>query len=460
MTYLGDLFEIALKLALLTFYLGALVYALPIPVRGLKRWGGVLIRDSLFSFALALSLGALTAFADGLARMMGGSWAFFDQWLTSGLELVLSLKVAVSAMSSLTSYIPAGSALKALLGPFNDALTADLLFLVTLLAMEFIVKTAGALVTLIGLVLFSLPFRLGREAGAWFIAFVLVFSVGLQVLPAFVSSIAESPQVKVSPSGANWGVTYVTARVQSAYGTPLGDAVLDLYVMKNGSPELVAQYVTDPQGEPIDPYAGQAGLVSLPSEVPVYAYVVDDGVESPLEPYPYSAANFSGSVTFTSPYILYSDGQNVIAFTNQPSLVNMSLTSSGAVARLNLSYGGIFEVRASSNCSVKVSSTQGLGTSSWSWDGINGDSWYLLGPTNATVQINVGRCQQVKVRGVNTTDYATDFFGLGGLSVNLLEDFIVYYFTVPLMYVAVLTTMTYALARLLGGRRGILPRLV
>jgi hypothetical protein len=46
MTYLGDLFEIALKLALLTFYLGALVYALPIPVRGLKRWGGVLIRDS------------------------------------------------------------------------------------------------------------------------------------------------------------------------------------------------------------------------------------------------------------------------------------------------------------------------------------------------------------------------------------------------------------------------------
>nr|NAZ39022.1 hypothetical protein [Acidilobus sp.] len=302
--------------------------------------------------------------------------------------------------------------------------------------------------------------RLGREAGAWFIAFVLVFSVGLQVLPAFVSSIAESPQVKVSPSGANWGVTYVTARVQSAYGTPLGDAVLDLYVVKNGSPELVAQYVTDPQGEPIDPYAGQAGLVSLPSEVPVYAYVVDDGVDSPLEPYPYSAANFSGSVTFTSPYILYSDGQNVIAFTNQPSLVNMSLTSSGAVARLNLSYGGIFEVRAPSNCSVKVSSTQGLGTSSWSWDGINGNSWYLLGPTNATVQINVGRCQQVKVRGVNTTDYATDFFGLGGLSVNLLEDFIVYYFTVPLMYVAVLTTMTYALARLLGGRRGILPRLV
>jgi hypothetical protein len=155
--------------------------------------------------------------------MMGGSWAFFDQWLTSGLELVLSLKVAVSAVSSVTSYIPVGSALKALLGPFNDALTADLLFLVTLVAIEFIVKTAGALVTLIGLVLFSLPFRLGREAGAWFIAFVLVFSVGLQVLPAFVSSIAESPQVKVSPSGANWGVTYVTARVQSAYGTPLGE---------------------------------------------------------------------------------------------------------------------------------------------------------------------------------------------------------------------------------------------
>ncbi|MGC9071245.1 MAG: hypothetical protein ACP5HK_00900 [Acidilobus sp.] len=459
MTPFGYLFYIAIKLALLTFYIGVLIFALPLPFRGVKRWGGSLVRDSIFSFALALSLTGLMQFSDELARMLGGSWVYFDQWLTGGLDVVLSLKVAVTAISGVLSYAPGLSGVRALLGPLNDALTADILFMITLLVIEFMVRNAGGLVALLGLVLFSVPFRLGREAGAWFIAFVLTFSVGLQVLPAFVSYVAESPQVNVTAQGANWGVTYVTAQVLSGTGGPVGDAVVEIYVTSGGSGKLVAQYVTNREGTPIDPYAGEPGLISIPSQVPVYAYVVDDGWQFALTPFPYSPMNSSPSVTFTAPDILYSNGYNVIAFTDSPGSVNASVTSEGGVFRISMWYAQIFEIRAPDNCSVNVTSTFPMGTGSWEWDGIRGKSWFLLGPMNATVWLKVNNCGQASVKGVKTIDYAVTSFGLNGLSVNVIEDLLIYYFTVPLMYVAVLTSVTYALARLLGGRRGIMPRL-
>ncbi len=459
MTPYGYLFYVAVKLALLTFYIGVLVYALPLPLGGLKRWGGVLVRDSMFSFALALSLTALLQFSDEIARLLGGSWAFFDQWVYNGLSLLVSLKVVATEVSTALSYSPVTSSLRALLGPLNDALTADILFLITLLVLEFMVRYAGSLVALIGLVMLSMPFRLGREAGAWFIAFVLTFNVGLQALPAFVSYVAESQPVNITAPGANWGVTYVYAQVDSSEGQPVGDSVLQLYVASGGSQTLVAQYVTDSEGLPLDPYTGEPGVISMPSEVPVYAYVVDDGVSFQLEPYPFSPMNSSPSVTFTSPYILYSNGYNVIAFTNAPGSVNVTLTRDGARFNLSLWYAQMFEIMAPYNCSVYVNSSFPPGTSNWYWDGIYGRSWFLVGPMNATVDLVVYMCGEVKVSGVKTIDYASKNLGLQGLSANLIEDLLVYYFTVPLMYVAVLTSITYALARLMGGRRGFMPRL-
>lgn len=459
MTPYGYLFYVALKLALLTFYIGVLIYALPLPFGGVKRWAGTLVRDSMFSFAIALSLTALMQFSDSIARLLGGSWAYFDEWLYSGLSILVSLKVAVTSISGALSYSPALASLKAIIGPLNDVLTADILFMITLVVLEFMVRNAGPLVALLGLVMFSLPFRLGREAGAWFIAFVLTFNVGLQVLPSFVSYVAESQPVNITAPGTNWGVTYAYVNVVSSTSQPVGDAVLQLYVQDDGSLRLVGQYVTNRQGLPLDPYTGAPGVISLPSEVPVYAVVVDDGLSSPLEPYPYSPMNSSPSVTFVAPDILYSNGYNVIAYTNAPSSVNVTLTSNGARFRVSLWYAQVFEIVAPFNCSVMVSSSFPPGESNWTWYGVWVRSWFLQGPMNATVNLTVWRCGDVKVSGVKTIDYASQNLGLQGLSLNLVEDLLVYYFTVPIMYVAVLTSVTYALARLLGGRRGFMPRL-
>lgn len=456
----GYLFQLAVKLALLSFYIGVLIYALPIPIRGIKRWGGTLLRDSMFSFILAISLTAIMEFAQGIAGMLGGSWPYFDSWLTNGIELLLSVKVALLALSSLASYVPGGSAARALVSPFNDALTADLLLMITLAAIEAIVRYAGTLIALLGLVLFALPFRLGREAGAWFIAFVVTFSVGLQVMPAFESAIASSPSIGVSPGAAALGLTYEKVAVYTANGQPLGYSVLELYANVSGSATKVAQYWVESDGYAYDPQSPQPQMVSMPSSQPVYAYVVIDGVGSALEPYPFNPSNYSFSqqVTLRSPYIIYSAGNDVMIFTNQPNQVSLEQTANGVRVEANLGYGGLLEVRAPQGCEVNISSSVEPGRSTWTWLGVSGNSWYFEGPLNLSASLSLGRCQAPNVSGFVTMDYATKFFGINYLSVNVIEEFIVYYLVVPFMYMATLTTIAYALARLLGGRRGIMPR--
>jgi hypothetical protein len=454
------LFQLAVKLALLSFYIGVLIYAIPIPVRGLKRWGGTLLRDSFLSFALAISLTAIMEFTQGIAGMMGGSWQYFDSWLFNGIELLLSLKMAALSLSSLTSYVPGATAARAILGPLNDALTADLLLLFTLAAIEAMVRYAGLLIALIGLVMFAMPFRLGREAGAWFIAFVVAFSVGLQAMPAFESSITSAPSVGISPSAASLGLGYQRVYVKAADGSPLGDSLLELYAMVNSKAEKVAQYWVNADGTAYDPESPQPQLVSMPSEGPVYGYIIIDGIETLLDPYPFSPANYSFSqeITLSSPYILYAPGNDIIVFTNQPQYVHVVSTPRGALFFANLSYGGIVEVRAPDSCNVSITGNVRPGMGSWTWLGNNGQEWYFVGPLNLTASVALEGCRPLNFTGITYMDYATQFFGLNYLSPNLVEELIAYYLVLPFMYVATLTMVTYALARLLGGRRGIMPR--
>ncbi len=460
MTSYGYLFEVAIQLAVLSFYIGVLIYALPLPIRGVKRWGGQLLRDSMFSFALAISLTAVMEFAQGVAGMLGGSWAYFDAWFQNGVQLILGLKVAAMALSSLTSYVPGASAARALLGPLNDALTADLLFMATLGALEAIVRYGGTLLALIGLVLFALPFRLGREAGAWFIAFVVTFSVGLQVMPAFISYIASSPPVAANSAGASLGLTYEPVTVHASDGQPIGNSELVLYSYVDGEMKEVAQYWVTSSGAAYDPSSPEPNDVSMPSTAPVYSYVYVDGVGSQLDPYPFYPGNYSMSqgVSLYSPYILYSSQYDTIVLSNQPGNVSLSQSGDALVIRGNLSFGGIVEVRSPNTCSLNVSANIRPASGSWSWYGVKGTYWYVQGPVNFTMVVVQRNCTEPRFSGFTAEDYAQTYFGVNFVSVNLIEDFLLYYFTVPIMYIATLTTIAYALARLLGGRRGIMPR--
>ena len=457
MTLLGYLFQLALELSLLTFYIGVLIYALPIPLRGVKRWGGTLLRDSITSYAMALSILSVLGFSNYVARLLGGSWQYLNMWLSQGLSLVTSLKVVLTALSSLLSRVPVASAARALIGPFNDALTADLLFLITVAAIEAMVRYAGTLIAFIGLVLYSLPFRIGREAGAWFIAFTIVFSVGLQAMPAFISTVASAPPVNMTSEAMDLGVELVSASVRSSYGTPIGPAVLSVYVSQGGSLTLVGRYPVNSTGRAygLEPY--EDGMIAIPSTVPVYTYIDVDGVDSPLEPYPVS--NASENLTLTSPYIIYSAPYDVIAVTNQPANVTVIGSARSAVIVGSIGEGGVLEVRWPSTCNVTVLSNVSTASGSWSWYGVSGEYVSIEGPSTFLLRLSAGSCRVPKLKGVSYEDYLAQFLSNAPpISPNIIEDFIIYYFTVPLMYFAVLTSITYAVARLLGGRRGIMPR--
>ncbi|MDP8003344.1 MAG: hypothetical protein RAK17_04095, partial [Caldisphaera sp.] len=97
---------LAINLSLLTFYIGALIYALPIPDKYFKRFGPQLIKDSILSFIIILSISFIYSYLDNLALSLGGSWQYFNLWFANSLSFGISIKEIVLVFSSLFSQIP------------------------------------------------------------------------------------------------------------------------------------------------------------------------------------------------------------------------------------------------------------------------------------------------------------------------------------------------------------------
>ncbi len=111
MTPYGYLYYVALKLALLTFYIGVLVYALPIPLGGLKRWAGTLVRDSALHLEFAMregrSKGLYIIYASQLPSDVGSSIVE-----NTGVKVVFGgFTSAYAEMASQLASLPVGYAL-------------------------------------------------------------------------------------------------------------------------------------------------------------------------------------------------------------------------------------------------------------------------------------------------------------------------------------------------------------
>ena len=70
----------ALYLSSLTYFLGVLIYMLPLPFRGLKEWGPTLIKDAIYVTVWVSIYNYVISFAQGLLSIIGASWnSFFNK---------------------------------------------------------------------------------------------------------------------------------------------------------------------------------------------------------------------------------------------------------------------------------------------------------------------------------------------------------------------------------------------
>jgi len=173
---------VAYYLSILTFYLGALIYLLPIPLTGLKRWGPRLISDSLFILVLSISIGTIFSFADFLRAVLGGDWQHFLQFL-KGLIVQNTFTLVILSQAQ---YILSKFGLSKVLGVITQTISYSLYVLLMFYILALVIKSVYGVMASLGIALMAIPFRIARTAGAFLLAFSIVFYIALPLYPGFV----------------------------------------------------------------------------------------------------------------------------------------------------------------------------------------------------------------------------------------------------------------------------------
>jgi len=184
-----NVFEVlfyAQLLASLSYSLGSLFYALPIPVYGIKKWGPKLISDSIYTMVWTAIYTGVLGFTQQLLSLLGVSWSSYFQWLYQVENYDIIQYELIKAMLDALQYL-GGTFAPFMLFSFLLSIATSFVEFLTITS-QMIYQYTGIFVAL-GILLMSLPFRIGRSIGASFISASLVFYVGLPYLPTFLAQL-------------------------------------------------------------------------------------------------------------------------------------------------------------------------------------------------------------------------------------------------------------------------------
>ncbi len=294
-----DLLLVAVDLAMLTYMLGVLILALPIPYRPLKAWGPRLIADALMAAVLASSVTLITSAGDMILGQLGVDWPAFYEWLSGRTAALVSVFASLTYASSLvksTDYSFLASPLK-MAATYLATAFSSLKIIYLLSSFVYVFKDKLAV---IGILMYSIPFRLGKGVGSFMIAASIVMYVGFPLMPQFVATFEN---VSTTQS-TQWRSTTIYIQVTDSVGGTIPYPVVNFYL--EGDEEPIGTIIGDSSGELI---IGD-GLDALPNnftfttEVKFMGYV--------FTPHPNTVSSEDTSVTLTISPLLYSNGVSAL----------------------------------------------------------------------------------------------------------------------------------------------------
>jgi len=221
---LNDLVTIAFSLSILTYYMGVLILALPIPFRGLKKWGPTLIADGIYVAALIFSYRIIISVVDVLLSYLGSSWDGFFTWLLSRTAIVVGIYEFLAYVKSILGSSLIESAVCVLINEILKMLVPLLTTIKLVYIYSLIISKFHQLFILLGITLMAIPFRIGRSAGATLIATAIVFYIGLPLMPGFIGLFestvmgSQIPQIPELPS--------IDGKVNTLLNDPVSHGVL------------------------------------------------------------------------------------------------------------------------------------------------------------------------------------------------------------------------------------------
>ncbi|ADM26983.1 hypothetical protein Igag_0132 [Ignisphaera aggregans DSM 17230] len=185
---------IAYYLSILNFYLGALIYALPIPLTGLKRWAPKLIVDAFFIASLALSIDVIINIAKFIQYMLGGNWSIFIDTVRSNIALRSIIIIGLDSLASYIRLVLPGVA--RIIRMSVNVLSISLYALIAIYILSVFIYKSLWLLTSLGIAFMSIPFRIARNGGAFLLSFALVFYIGLPLYYSFLSILFSPYQLR------------------------------------------------------------------------------------------------------------------------------------------------------------------------------------------------------------------------------------------------------------------------
>jgi hypothetical protein len=461
-----ELLLLALGLAVLGYHLGVLLLSIPIPFASVKRWGPILMRDSLYASILVFSSNMILGTIPYFQSLFGLSWKSFDIWILGRTSWLIGWKTAISTLLTAFSQVGGGLFLHTLVDPFLKMINYALTTLYSIFSLSIILRSFYAKFIIIGILLMSVPFRLTRSVGSSFIAFTIVFMIGLPFLPSFISSFS-STQLSGPPSNAN--VVFGDISVRTIDGEPLCYPVI---IGDVGEESIVFLYRGDKEGviHSVFPDGG------LPKNASYHVILDYMGLKTPLEPYPVvpdrdyivvsdSSSGYTVRLNLTSYLIIDQPSCYTIVY-RSPEVNIDSLRVSG---RRGIIYASgppsaYIEFRTLSPNAIHFSVLQGntsMSNGTWSWYGLKGYFYrvYLDSSVeNVIVYTAEDTVKNPPLPSVKEKSYLdsigfspwTDF---SRMAATVLMSWIV----LPAVYLFILGSISAALAYLIGGSRNKLP---
>jgi len=270
---------VSISLAGLTYALGALIYALPLPLRGVKRWAPLLMSDALLTFVMSIAYSAIIYAANAVFGLLGVS----RERLVSDISIIANnvarlylffkmVKSFYDAVFSLKLFgFPLGKVLEALyqlfsgvqpVGNWASSFTLELLVTVFKFGayawtFVYIICVVSELLMpfllAIGTMMLGIPFRIAKSAGASLIGLALATYIVMPLVVAVLHLFGQYNPVlktlldlvlKMPTSGPTLGVAYPYGSVKDGVGRDVAYAYV---IFKDGKGHY-GLYPTDEKG--------------------------------------------------------------------------------------------------------------------------------------------------------------------------------------------------------------------
>ncbi|ADG91114.1 hypothetical protein [Thermosphaera aggregans] len=232
----------AFYLSTLSYYTGVLLKALPIPVYGLKKLANTLMLDGVYSATLAFSFRILLWLVEYFSVLLGVDWESYTAWVLTRLNELLAmigfLKILGSFLSrSGLSFISTG-----VVSPLASHLTTVSTTIIVVYTASMLVSRLREGLIALGIMLHAVPFRLTRSVGAVLISVSIVFSIGAPLMPVFVETVSKG----TPPIPYNQGDVYsVNLVFKDVFNNTVGFGVVEGYGSTGG---LIYRYLVSEKG--------------------------------------------------------------------------------------------------------------------------------------------------------------------------------------------------------------------